>query len=185
MDTAYIAITVLAAVAMASAATLSLVRHRLVVAAADVVELPRSWVPRLGALLGAGALGLIVGFALPVLGVVTAVALVLYFLAAVGAHIRVRDHDPGRLANVLLMPDGAASCEVERRPKVPHGTGDLLAALFLGHLLRGESGPAALGRAAAGVELTIAASAGRDELSLASLPADWASAHTSKVDVEA
>lgn len=103
MDTAYIAITVLAAVAMASAATLSLVRHRLVVAAADVVELPRSWVPRLGALLGAGAVGLIVGFALPVLGVVTAVALVLYFLAAVGAHIRVRDHDPGRLANVLTF----------------------------------------------------------------------------------
>ena len=36
-------------------------------------------------------------------GVVTAVALVLYFLAAVGAHIRVRDHDPGRLANVLTF----------------------------------------------------------------------------------
>ncbi len=53
---------------------------------------------------GAGAVGLIAGgFAVPVLGVAAAVGLVLYFLAAAGAHMRVRDHDPRRIANVLTF----------------------------------------------------------------------------------
>jgi hypothetical protein len=39
-----------------------------------------------GTLLAAGALGLLVGFAVPVIGTAAAIGLVLYFLGAVGAH---------------------------------------------------------------------------------------------------
>ncbi len=52
MVTTYIAVTVVAAIVMASAAGLSLLQHNSVLAAADVVEVPRSWMPRLGVLLG-------------------------------------------------------------------------------------------------------------------------------------
>ena len=42
-------------------------------------------------LLAAGSIGLVVGFAVPALGVAAACGLVLYFLCAAGAHIRARD----------------------------------------------------------------------------------------------
>jgi uncharacterized membrane protein YphA (DoxX/SURF4 family) len=38
-----------------------------------------------------GALGLIIGIAVPLLGLVSAVALTLYFLGAVAVHLRVKD----------------------------------------------------------------------------------------------
>ncbi|MGZ0147776.1 DoxX family protein [Kribbella sp. WER1] len=41
-------------------------------------------------LLGAGALGLVAGLAVPVLGVLAAGGLVLYFLGALTAHVRAR-----------------------------------------------------------------------------------------------
>jgi hypothetical protein len=46
---------------------------------------------RLGFLLAAGSLGLVAGFAVPALGTAAASGLVLYFLAAAGAHVRARD----------------------------------------------------------------------------------------------
>ncbi len=58
----------------------------------------------------------------------------------------------------------------------PHGTGDLLAALYLGHALNGEAPSACLARAVAAVEASIGMSAGRDELSLAAAGAIWTQA---------
>jgi hypothetical protein len=52
---------------------------------------PVSWQVPLGFLLGAGAVGLVTGFAVPALGTAAACGLVLYFLCAAGAHIRARD----------------------------------------------------------------------------------------------
>ena len=70
------------------------------------------------------------------------------------------------LQTLLVTPDTAQRCEVPLRADVPHGTGDFFAGLFLGHRLRGASDDEAMGRAAAGVDVAIAASAGKDELSL-------------------
>ena len=84
----------------------------------------------------------------------------------------------GALANVLVTADGAAVSTVAREARVPHGTGDLLTALFAGHLL--GASPASLqdaaARAAAGVAEAIAASRGADEL-LLSDPTPWHAAH--------
>lgn len=79
----------------------------------------------------------------------------------------------GRLATILTASTEAFLCRVERRPDVPHGTGDLLTALFLGHLLNGEDLRTALGRAAAAVEASVAASLGQGELSLAGARGAW------------
>jgi len=81
-----------------------------------------------------------------------------------------------RLATLLVGENEAQACFVPRRPTAPHGTGDLLAALYLGHVLNDEDPGASLARAVAAVEASIAASAGRDELSLAAARAIWTEA---------
>jgi pyridoxine kinase len=81
-----------------------------------------------------------------------------------------------RLANVLVTRDACVACYVRRRPSAPHGTGDLLAAMYLGRLLNGEAPAAALAAAASAVEASVAASLGRDELPLAAAGALWANA---------
>ena len=85
----YAVVTVLTAAALAYGAYLDFVGHASIVAIADRLRVPRSWMAPLGACLAAGSLGLLAGFAVPVLGTAAGVGLVLYFLAAIGAHLRV------------------------------------------------------------------------------------------------
>lgn len=89
--TAYIAITVVAAIAFATAAVLNFTHNRSVVQTAERLGVPVSWQVPLGFLLGAGSVGLAAGFAVPALGTAAACGLVLYFLCAAAAHIRARD----------------------------------------------------------------------------------------------
>ena len=91
MLAAYIAVTVVAAIANACAAVLSFTHHKSVVETAERLRVPVSWTVPLGFLLAAGSLGLVAGFAIPALGTAAACGLVLYFLFAAGAHIRARD----------------------------------------------------------------------------------------------
>ncbi|WP_113701615.1 DoxX family protein [Nonomuraea lactucae] len=69
--------------------------------------LPRSWTLPLGALLAAGALGLLAGLAVPTLGTLAAAGLVLYFLGAFGAHLRARDYHFGAWAVYFSLAVGA------------------------------------------------------------------------------
>lgn len=80
---------------------------------------------------------------------------------------------PGdRLANVVVTAERAALCAVDRVADAPHGTGDLLTALFAAHCLDGESPFTSAAFAAAGVARAIALSRGTDELALAG-PTGW------------
>jgi pyridoxine kinase len=81
-----------------------------------------------------------------------------------------------RLATLLVSEKATQACFVPRRKTAPHGTGDLLAALYLGHALNGEEPGQCLARAAAAVEAGLEASAGRDELSLAAAGTIWTQA---------
>lgn len=74
--------------------------------------------------------------------------------------------DKGKIANVVVTKAGAWSCSVNHVENVPHGTGDLLAALYLSHRLRGDSCQQALLASVSKVERVILASAGQDELQL-------------------
>jgi hypothetical protein len=91
MLVAYVVVTVVAAIAYAVAAALNFNHNKSVAETAERLRVPVSWQIPLGFLLAAGSLGLVAGFALPVLGTAAACGLVLYFLCAAGAHVRVRD----------------------------------------------------------------------------------------------
>ncbi|MBC9713993.1 DoxX family protein [Streptomyces sp. TRM66268-LWL] len=100
MFAAYVAVTSLTAALNTAGAYADFIGHESVGQIADRLGVPRSWMARLGALMGAGALGLLAGFAVPVLGTAAAAGLILYFLGAIAAHLRVGDHD---LAGALTM----------------------------------------------------------------------------------
>jgi hypothetical protein len=91
MLAAYVAVTLVAAIANACAAVLNFTHHTSVAETAERLRVPVSWQVPLGFLLAAGSLGLVAGFAIAVLGTAAAGGLVLYFLCAAGAHIRARD----------------------------------------------------------------------------------------------
>jgi len=85
----HVTIIIIASVLNGIAAVTYLIGHEYPKAQADIKGLPRSWVPVLGVLLAAGSLGLLAGFAVPLLGTLAAGGLVLYFLGALIAHLRV------------------------------------------------------------------------------------------------
>ena len=70
------------------------------------------------------------------------------------------------IANVLSAGPALAVTRVARRAHVAHGTGDLMTALWLGHVLAGCSLGKALGLATAGVDAVLQGSEGADELAL-------------------
>ncbi len=57
----------------------------------EEVGVARSWLPALGILKGAGALGMLLGlFGIPIIGIAAAAGLVAFFIGAVTAHVRAR-----------------------------------------------------------------------------------------------
>lgn len=91
MTALHLTVTLLAAVVYAAAATANLTGHRYPRAQADKLGVPRTWIPVLGTLLGAGSAGLLIGVAVPAFGLLAAIGLLAYFLGALIAHLRVRD----------------------------------------------------------------------------------------------
>lgn len=57
----------------------------------------------------------------------------------------------GEIANLCVEPGGVHLAIHAARTEVPHGTGDLFAALYLGHSMGGASAPVALERASSSV----------------------------------
>ncbi|MEV0288947.1 DoxX family protein [Kribbella sp. NPDC050820] len=92
MYAVYLAATLLAATLTASAAVANLIGHAYPKSQADKLNVPHTWMRPLGTLLGAASLGLLAGLAIPPLGLLASAGLVLYFLGALAAHLRVHDH---------------------------------------------------------------------------------------------
>jgi DoxX-like protein len=90
MSTASVIVTVVLAAALGLSASVYLAHLKRVVATMDGLGVPRSWLTPLGALKAAGALGLLVGLAVPPVGVAAATGVVLYFIGALTAHARAR-----------------------------------------------------------------------------------------------
>jgi hypothetical protein len=94
MFTAYVLVTLVTAVLNAGIAVADFARVRFVLANSAEVNVPESWLPMLGALKAAGAVGLVAGllWARP-LAVAAALGLTLFFigaLIALIAHVRAR-----------------------------------------------------------------------------------------------
>ncbi|MGV0810582.1 DoxX family protein [Mycolicibacterium boenickei] len=103
MFATYVILTLLTATGAGVGCWMNYTRHPIPVAAADAVQVPQSWTTPLGTVLGAGALGLLAGFVVPALGIAAAASLVLYFIGAVIAHLRVRDYALGPAAAFLAL----------------------------------------------------------------------------------
>jgi pyridoxine kinase len=74
--------------------------------------------------------------------------------------------DGERIGTVAVTADGAWATAAPRLAGVPHGSGDLLAALYLATRVRGGDAEAALVHASSAVNALVAASASADELRL-------------------
>src|SRR5690349_20314848 len=103
----YLVTTIAAALANGYAACLDFAGAQSVKAVADRVGVSRRWMVPLGTLLAAGAVGLVAGFAVPALGTAAAIGLVLYFICAVTAHLRVHDRQLGGAVFFLLLAAAA------------------------------------------------------------------------------
>ena len=90
MSTAYIVVTILAAVWVGYSAAAVFLHASWVVQALSEYHVPRSWWPWLGTAKAAGATGLLVGLFVPVIGLMAGIGLVLYFTGAVITVIRAR-----------------------------------------------------------------------------------------------
>ena len=112
MHVTYVVATVLAALASGYAACLNFAGAGSVKAVADRVQVSRGWMVPLGTVLASGAVGLLTGFAVPALGTAAAIGLVLYFICAVTAHLRVRDRQIGGAVFFLLLAAAALTTDV-------------------------------------------------------------------------
>jgi len=102
MFIAYIVVTVLAAAANMFSATLDFIRYKQILTNMARVGVPESWLTTLGIFKAAGAIGLLVGIRVPLIGIAAATGLVLFFIAAIITHLRGRDYSFG-LAIVFLL----------------------------------------------------------------------------------
>ncbi|MGH4031125.1 DoxX family protein [Actinomycetota bacterium Odt1-20B] len=114
MFAAYLAVTLLTAAVNGSAAVANLIGHDYPKSQADKLNVPRALMRPFGTLLALGALGLLAGLAEPLLGTLAAVGLVLYFLGALGAHLRVRDYQLGMWAVFFCLPLAALAMNLTR-----------------------------------------------------------------------
>ena len=90
MTLAYVVVTLLAAAANAWAASVDATRPEWILANMTRLGVPHAQLPALGGLKAAGALGLVVGFAVPPIGVAAAVGLVLFFVGALLTAVHAR-----------------------------------------------------------------------------------------------
>lgn len=92
MSTAYIVVTVAAALWVGFSAAAVFFRAKWVVEPLADYGVPRSWWPWLGVAKAAGAVGLLVGLYLPIVGLLAGIGLVLYFTGAVITIVRARSY---------------------------------------------------------------------------------------------
>ncbi|HVO79258.1 MAG TPA: DoxX family protein [Terriglobales bacterium] len=103
MFTAYLVVTGLAAAANIFSATCDFVRYKQVSIAMARAGVPDSWMTMLGILKAAGALGLLIGIRVPLIGTAAAVGLILFFVGAIITHLRARDYSFGLAVAFLLL----------------------------------------------------------------------------------
>ncbi len=80
-----------------------------VMRAAEIVHCPPNLCTVLGLIKIAAAAGLIVGLTVDKIGIAAAVGLSIYFVLAVGAHIRVKDRLKGTLPAIGMLAISAAT----------------------------------------------------------------------------
>jgi hypothetical protein len=93
MFTAYVVVSILLAAYLTFSTWADFTRFNQVLVAMARASVPESWLPVLGTLKGAGAVGLLVGIGMPMIGIAAALGVCLFFVAAIFVHIRARYYD--------------------------------------------------------------------------------------------
>jgi hypothetical protein len=107
MFTAYIVVTVLTIVALTFSATADFVRYHQVLTNMARAGVPESWLTRLAILKAAGAVGLLVGLAVPPVGVAASIGVILFFIGAIITHVRARWYSFSYPSVYLLLAVGS------------------------------------------------------------------------------
>jgi hypothetical protein len=118
MFTAYVVVTVLTAAANIFSAVCDFVRYKQVSIAMAKAGVSESWMTMLGILKAAGALGLLAGIGVPLIGTAAAVGLILFFVAAIITHLRARDYSFGLAVAFLLLAVAALVLGLHARGSV-------------------------------------------------------------------
>lgn len=103
MFAAYIIVTVLAAGTNIYAAANDFIRPKWLLGNMNTVGVPQSWLPILGLLKALGAVGLLIGIGVPLIGIGAAIGLTLFFIGAVITHLRARDFSLGHGVPVIFL----------------------------------------------------------------------------------
>ncbi|MBV9278898.1 MAG: DoxX family protein [Chloroflexi bacterium] len=90
MHIAYLTVTVLLSGLLVFSAAADYVRYSRVLSAMARAGVPESWLTTLATLKAAGAAGLLLGLAIPVIGLAAAAGVTLFFVGAIITHIRAR-----------------------------------------------------------------------------------------------
>jgi DoxX-like family len=101
---AYIVVAAVFTVMLTMSARMKIVREPVAVEViGGVVGVPLSLFPLLAVLEVAGGVGLLVGIGLKPLGIAAGACLVVYFVVALGSHLRKRDLVPGHVFPAVMM----------------------------------------------------------------------------------
>lgn len=103
MFIATVVVSVLLAVAALGSAASKLTKNPKIVENVTKLGVPMAWLPRLAVAEIAGAVGLLVGLAVPAIGIAAAVGLIGYFVGAVVTHVRASDKELAPAAVLALV----------------------------------------------------------------------------------
>ncbi len=93
----------MAAAANICAATNDFIRPKWLLGNMSKLGVAESWLPILGALKAAGALGLLIGIAVPLIGIAAAAGLTLFFIGALITHLRAHDFSLGNGVPLMFL----------------------------------------------------------------------------------
>jgi hypothetical protein len=104
MFMAYVVVTILAAAIYAYSAYVDFTSAEWVLDSMSKYGVPHSWLFYLGALKAAGALGLLAGIGVPLIGAAAAIGLVGYFIGAIVTVVRARWYSHLPYPAIFLLP---------------------------------------------------------------------------------
>jgi uncharacterized membrane protein YphA (DoxX/SURF4 family) len=96
-------VSVLLALALLGSAAGKLTKNPKIVENMTKLNVPATLVPKLAVLEIAGAVGLLVGLAVPALGAAAAIGVILYFVGAITYHVRAHDKELAAPAVLMLV----------------------------------------------------------------------------------
>ncbi|WP_055585433.1 DoxX family protein [Streptacidiphilus griseoplanus] len=113
MHLAYIIVTAVNIAYLIFSAVLDFLRFQKILDNMTAVGVPHSLLPTLGTAKAAGAAGMLLGLlGVRWIGTAAAIGVVLFFVLAVGAHLRVRDKDFGLAAAFLALATAALALDL-------------------------------------------------------------------------